>query len=156
MWTRIVVVTFVVAIICGSSAIADDSGRRYFGQAPSAAGTVLPFSQAVMVGDTLYVAGHVGLDPKTQKAVDNIDGETHAVMDAVKHTIESTGLQMDDLVSVTVYCTDLELYDAFNSVYRTYFHGHYPTRAFIGVASLVRGAHFEVAGIATRPVHHKS
>jgi 2-iminobutanoate/2-iminopropanoate deaminase len=76
-------------------------------------------------------------------------------MDAVKHTIESAGFQMDDLVSVTVYCTDLDLYDAFNSVYRTYFHGKFPARAFIGVKSLVRGAHFEVSGIAIRPKARK-
>jgi 2-iminobutanoate/2-iminopropanoate deaminase len=154
MWIRLVVAS-VVGIIVATSATADDSGRQYFGQAPAAAGASLPFSEAVMVGDTLYVAGHIGLDPKTQKAADNIDTEAHAVMDAVKHTIESTGLQMDDLVSVTVYCTDLELYDAFNAVYRTYFHGRYPTRAFIGVSRLVRGAHFEVAGIATRPAPRK-
>lgn len=154
MWTRIITAGFVGAI-CASSAIADDSGRQYFEMTPSAPGASLPFSEAVLVGDTLYVAGHIGLDPKTQKAADKIDTEAHAVMDAVKHTIESAGLQMDDLVSVTVYCTDLGLYDAFNAVYRSYFHGHYPARAFIGVSSLVRGAHFEVAGIAAGPVRHK-
>jgi 2-iminobutanoate/2-iminopropanoate deaminase len=154
MWTRIITATLVGAI-CASSAIADDLGRQYFGTTPSLAGASLPFSQAVLVGDTLYVAGHIGLDPKTQKAADKIDTEAHAVMDAVKQTIESAGLQMDDLVSVTVYCTDLGLYDAFNTVYRSYFHGHFPARAFIGVNSLVRGAHFEVAGMAARPRGHK-
>jgi len=154
MWIRLLAAS-VVGVIVATSAAADDSGRQYFEQTPAAAGASLPFSEAVMVGDTVYVAGHIGLDPKTKRAADNIDTEAHAVMDAVKHTIESTGLQMDDLVSVTVYCTDLELYDAFNAVYRTYFHGHYPTRAFIGVSRLVRGAHFEVAGIATRPAHRK-
>jgi len=154
MWTKIIVAS-VVGFMGASSAIADDSGRQYFEQSPSAPSTALPFSQAVMVGDTLYVAGHIGLDPKTQKAVDQVDQEARAVMDAVKHTMETAGLQMDDLVSVTVYCTDLELYDAFNAVYRTYFRGHYPSRAFIGVKSLVRGAHFEVSGIATRPARRK-
>jgi 2-iminobutanoate/2-iminopropanoate deaminase len=154
MWTRILAAS-AVGIIGASSALADDSGRQYFESPPSAAGAALPFSQAVMAGDTLYVAGHIGLDPKTQKAADNIDAEAHAVMDAVKHTIESAGLKMEDLVSVTVYCTDLELYDAFNTVYRGYFQGHYPARAFIGVNRLVRGAHFEVAGIAARPARHK-
>lgn len=72
-------------------------------------------------------------------------------MDAVKHTLEKAGLQMDDLASVTVYCTDLALYDTFNVVYGGYFHGHHPARAFIGVARLLRGAHFEVAGIAVKP-----
>ena len=153
MRIRLVVAT-VVAIIVATAATADDSGRQYFAP-PAGAGASLPFSEAVMVGDTLYVAGHIGLDPKTQKAAADIDVEAHAVMDAVKHTVESTGLKMDDLVSVTVYCTDLGLYDAFNAVYRTYFQGHYPTRAFIGVSSLVRGAHFEVAGIAARPAQRK-
>jgi len=155
MWARIITALFVGAI-CGSSAIADDSGRQYFEMTPPAPGVSLPFSEAVLVGDTLYVAGHIGLDPKTQKAADKIDTEAHAVMDAVKHTIESAGLQMDDLVSVTVYCTDLGLYDAFNTVYRSYFHGHFPARAFIGVSSLVRGAHFEVSGTAAKPARHKS
>jgi 2-iminobutanoate/2-iminopropanoate deaminase len=154
MWTR-VIAACVVGAVCASSAIAGGSGRQYFEQTPSASGTSLPFSEAVMVGDTLYVAGHIGLDPKTQKAADKIDTEAQAVMDAVKHTIESAGLRMDDLVSVTVYCTDLQLYDEFNAVYRSYFHGHYPARAFIGVSSLVRNAHFEVAGIAARSAHHK-
>ena len=72
-------------------------------------------------------------------------------MDAVNHTLEQAGLTADDLVSVTVYCTDLDLYDKFNAVYRTYFHGNYPARAFIGIGKLVRGAHFEVAGIAVKP-----
>ena len=153
MWIRLVVAS-VVGLIVAASGVAEDSGRQYFAP-PAGAGASLPFSEAIMVGDTLYVAGHIGLDPKTQKAAGDIDTEAHAVMDAVKQTIESTGLQMDDLVSVTVYCTDLGLYDAFNAVYRTYFHGRYPTRAFIGVSSLVRGAHFEVAGIAARTVHRK-
>lgn len=154
MWTRIIAATLVGAV-CASSAVADATGRQYFGTTITAAGAPLPFSQAVLVGDTLYVAGHIGLDPKTQKAADKIDVEARAVMDAVKQSIESAGLQMDDLVSVTVYCTDLGLYDAFNAVYRGYFHGHYPARAFIGVSSLVRGAHFEVAGIAAKPAGHK-
>jgi len=72
------------------------------------------------------------------------------VMDAVKQTLEKAGLTMDDLVSVTVYCTDLDFYDKFNAVYRGYFHEHYPARAFIGVAKLVRGAHFEIAGVAVK------
>ena len=58
---------------------------------------------------------------------------------------------MSDLVSVTVYCTDLDLYDKFNAVYRSYFKDNYPARAFVGTAKLVRGAHFEIAGVAVKP-----
>jgi enamine deaminase RidA (YjgF/YER057c/UK114 family) len=57
---------------------------------------------------------------------------------------------------VTIYCTDLALYDKFNGVYRSYFHGHFPSRAFIGVSQLVRGAHFEIAAIAVKPPQLKT
>ena len=110
----------------------------------------LPFSDAVLSGDTLYVAGHLGLDPHTGNAPTHPTAEARLVMDAVRRTVESAGLTLGDLVSVTVYCTDLQLYDTFNSIYRTYFHGHYPARAFIGSDQLLRGAHFEVQGVATR------
>jgi len=59
-------------------------------------------------------------------------------------------MAMDDLVSVQVFCTDFTLYDTFNGVYRPYFHEHFPARAFLGVASLIRGAHFEIMGIAVK------
>src|ERR1039457_7027281 len=108
MWTRIITAGFVGAI-CASSAIADDSGRQYFEMTPSAPGASLPFSEAVLVGDTLYVAGHIGLDPKTQKAADKIDTEAHAVMDAIKHTMESAGVQMKGLVRVSVDCRAAEV-----------------------------------------------
>jgi 2-iminobutanoate/2-iminopropanoate deaminase len=57
---------------------------------------------------------------------------------------------MDDLVSVQVFCTDFSLYEKFNGVYRTYFHEQFPARAFLGVASLIRGAHFEIMGVAVK------
>jgi 2-iminobutanoate/2-iminopropanoate deaminase len=110
----------------------------------------LPFSDAVLSGDTLYVAGHLGIDPQTGNAPADPATEARLVMEAVKHTVESAGLGMQDLVSVTVYCTDLQLYESFNAVYRSYFHGHYPARAFIGADKLLRGAHFEVQGVAVR------
>ncbi len=148
------------ALLLAAVAAAADSGapaaRSYVDHAVPAGAQPLPFSDAVRSGDTLYLAGHLGLDPHTGNAAADSGAEARLVMEAVKHTVEAGGLQMDDLVSVTVYCTDLRLYDAFNSVYRGYFHGHYPARAFIGVAQLVRGAHFEVSGIAVarpQPVH---
>lgn len=110
----------------------------------------LPFSDAVLAGDTLYVAGHLGIDPHTGSAPTDPAAEARLVMDAVKRTVESAGLTLDDLVSVTIYCTDLQLYDSFNATYRTYFHVHYPARAFIGTDKLLRGAHFEVQGVAIR------
>ena len=71
-------------------------------------------------------------------------------MSAVERTVKSAGLTMDDVVSMTVFCTDLGLYETFNTAYKDFFHDHYPARAFIGVARLLRGAHFEVQGIAIK------
>jgi 2-iminobutanoate/2-iminopropanoate deaminase len=110
----------------------------------------LPFSEGVVVGDTLYIAGHIGIDLKTDLAATDPKTETRLVMDAVEHTVTSAGMRMSDVASITVYCTDLALYDTFNAEYKSYFHEHYPARAFIGVAKLLRGAHFEVQGIAVR------
>ncbi len=107
-----------------------------------------PFSEGILIGGTFYVAGHVGLDAAAAPGATAVDAEAHAVLDAVKKTLAAAGLGMDDLVSVTVYCTDLNLYDAFNAVYRSYFRDKFPTRAFIGVNQLVRGARFEISGIA--------
>jgi 2-iminobutanoate/2-iminopropanoate deaminase len=126
------------------------ANRSYVEHPVTPGSAPLPFSDAVRSGDTLYIAGHLGLDAQTGNAPADPALEARLVMDAVKHTVESAGLTMDDLVSVTVYCTDLQLYDTFNTVYRSYFHGHYPARAFIGSGKLLRGAHFEVQGVATK------
>jgi 2-iminobutanoate/2-iminopropanoate deaminase len=123
---------------------------QYFAHPASPGSPALPFSDAVLSGSTLYLAGHLGLDAKTGNAAADTATEAQLVMEAVKHTLENAGLSMDDLVSVTVFCTDLKQYETFNKVYSGYFHGHYPARAFIGASQLVRGAHFEVTGVAVR------
>ena len=68
----------------------------------------------------------------------------------MKERFEVVGMTMDDLVWVQVLCPDISLYDEFNSIYRTYFKDHFPARAFLGSGSLLRGAHFEVMGIAVK------
>jgi 2-iminobutanoate/2-iminopropanoate deaminase len=138
-------------ILMSMAATAADSGRRYIEPPGYDANTSPPFSNGVMAGDTFYVAGHLGLDSATGQAASDPDTEARLVMDAVKQTLQQAGLSMDDLVSVTIYCTDLDLYAKFNAVYRGYFHGHFPARAFIGVSKLVRGAHFEIAATAVKP-----
>jgi 2-iminobutanoate/2-iminopropanoate deaminase len=124
--------------------------RSYYEHSFPPGSTALPFSDAVRTGNTLYVAGHIGVDPKTGNAAADPAAEARLVMEEVKATLARAGFAMDDFVSVTVYCTDLSLYDTFNAVYAGYFHRHPPARAFIGVAHLVRGARFEVQGVAVK------
>ena len=109
----------------------------------------LPFSSGVIVGNTLYIAGTTGVDPTT-KGSPSPEEEARLVMNQVKQVVEQAGMTMDDIVSMQVFCTDLSNYDAFNSVYATYFHGDYPARAFVGVPKLLFGARYELTGIAIR------
>jgi 2-iminobutanoate/2-iminopropanoate deaminase len=138
---------FILLTCCVSAGAAD---RKYIVKTRPTAMKALPFSDGVLVGNTLYIAGHIGLDAKTDAPPASAEDEARLVMDGVKQTVESAGLTMDDVVSVQIFCTDLKVYDTFNAVYKTYFHGDFPARAFLGAASLVRGARFEVMGIAVK------
>lgn len=110
-----------------------------------------PFSDGVLVGNTLYLAGRIGIDSKTGRPPADLEQEIRLLLDGMKATLAEAGMTMDDLAFVTVFCPDLSLYDKFNAVYRTYFKGDFPARAFIGSGTLLRGGHFEIEAIATRP-----
>jgi 2-iminobutanoate/2-iminopropanoate deaminase len=121
-------------------------------QAPATAAPPRPFSVTRRVGDTVYLSGSVGTDPAIGKPPADPKVEAEQLMATVKKALAAEGMTMDDLVSVTVFCTDMKLYGLFNQVYTTQFHQPYPTRAFIGVNELVFGSHFELMGIA---IHRK-
>jgi len=111
----------------------------------------LPFSGAILSGNTLYMSGRIGIDPKSGKAPTEVDQEIRLLLDHVKATLVQVGMTMDDLVYVQIACTDLSLYDKFNAAYRSYFTTKdLPAREFIGAASLLRGGHFELQAIAVR------
>ena len=139
MKSRIVAV--LVLTLCVMANAAD---RKYIVKPRPADQKALPFSDAVLAGNSLYVAGQLGTDPKTGQAPDDAEQEAKLVMENVKQAVELAGFTMDDIVSVQVFCTDLKFYETFNGVYKTYFHGDFPARAFIGVAKLLRNAKFEV------------
>jgi reactive intermediate/imine deaminase len=109
-----------------------------------------PYSDGILAGDTLYLAGKLGLDPKTGQAPKEAADEARLALDALKSVLAEAGMTMDDLVGVQVFCSDVALYDTFNGVYRTYFQKDPPARAFIGSGTLLRGARFEVQGVAVR------
>jgi 2-iminobutanoate/2-iminopropanoate deaminase len=111
----------------------------------------LPFSDGILTGNTLYLSGRIGLDPKTGQAPSDVDTEIHLLLEGVKGTLAAAGLTMDDLVYVQISCTDLSLFDKFNATYRSYFTTKdLPAREFVGAAALLRGGHFELQSIAVR------
>lgn len=106
-----------------------------------------PFSAAVIAGDTIYLAGTT--DGGSALGGTPADAAKR-VMDNIKRTAEAAGVTMDDLVWVQVFSSNLDDYQAFNEVYRTYFKGPMPARAYLGADHLLGGARFEVMGIAVR------
>lgn len=147
MKQRVIAVAVVALISCLVAGAAD---RKYIVNPRPADAKALPFSDAVLVGNTLYLAGHIGLDPKTGQAPEDPALEARLVMDGIKKTVEAAGMSMDDIVSVQIFCTDLKYYSTFNDVYKTYFHGDFPARAFIGTDKLLRDGKYEVMGIALK------
>lgn len=141
---------FVGTMLLMFCTMAGAADRKYIVKPRASDMKGLPFSDGVLVGNTLYIAGHIGLDPNSGKPPADAEQEARLVMDEFKQTVESAGLTMDDVVSVQIFCTDLKLYETFNNVYKTYFHGDFPARAFVGAGSLLRGGRYEVLGVAVK------
>lgn len=110
----------------------------------------LPFNKAVLVGDTLYVSGHLGIDTATGKPPIDPAVEARTMLSAFAATMARADMTMDDLVQVQVSCSDLSLYKTFNDVYRQSFQKTFPTRAFLGAPTLLKGCRYEIIGIAVR------
>ena len=123
--------------------------RRYIAPRTPADATLPPFSGAVQVGKTLYLSGDIGVDANN-KVPDTAEGEAKLLLDRIQKTLKDAGYTMDDLVYVQVFCSDVKHYDAFNTVYRTYFTREFPARAFIGSGPLLFNARFEMQGIAVQ------
>jgi reactive intermediate/imine deaminase len=134
-------------LLVTSSAVAQSDRRHIPGPRPD-----LPFSAAVVVGNTIYLAGQIGLEAKTNKPPEKVEDEARLVMEEIKKALAASGGGMDDLVYVQVFCSDVAHYGAFNAVYRTYFKDKFPARAFVGSGKLLFNARFEVQGIAVRNV----
>jgi reactive intermediate/imine deaminase len=110
--------------------------------APAAIGV---YSQAVRVGNTIWVSGQIPLDPKTKELVSpEIEPQVRQVFENLKAIVSAAGAGFDDVVKATVFLVDLSHFALVNKVMAEYFREPYPARAAIGVASLPRGAQVEV------------
>ncbi|HEY8510249.1 MAG TPA: RidA family protein [Steroidobacteraceae bacterium] len=114
-------------------------------RAPGAIGT---YSQAVRVGDTVYISGQIPLDPETMQLVSgDIEAEIRRVFENLKAIAEAAGGSLANAVKVNVFLTDLAHFAKVNEIMATYFSEPYPARAAIGVAQLPRGARVEIEAI---------
>lgn len=129
----------------GTGKTREETRRHYIRLNPK-----VPFSDGVLVGNTLYLAGRIGLDSSGKRVPDDIDAEARNLMDSVQQVLQKADMRIDDLVYVQVFCSDVSLWDRFNAVYSSYFKDKVPARAFVGAGRLLFGAHFELQGIAVR------
>ena len=111
---------------------------------PSAIGT---YSQAVRVGDTVYLSGQIGLDPATMQMVDGIDAQIVRVFENLKAVAEAAGGSLNDVVKLNVFLTDLANFARVNETMAAYFNAPFPARAAVGVKELPRGALVEADAV---------
>ncbi len=100
----------------------------------------LPFSDAVLVGDTLYLSGRIGIDPATGLAPPDVDEELRLLFDGFEAVVRQAGMSTDDLVWVQVFSPDISLWERFNATYVKRFSKDLPARAFVGSGPLLKPA----------------
>ncbi|MEH6799247.1 MAG: RidA family protein [Pseudomonadales bacterium] len=113
-------------------------------QAPAAIG---PYSQAIKVGNTVYLSGQIPLDPATMEVVEGFEAQVCRVFDNLTAVAEAAGGTLQDIVKLNIFLTDLSTFATVNGIMERYFEKPYPARAAIGVAALPKGVPVEMDGI---------
>ncbi|HEX4165227.1 MAG TPA: RidA family protein [Bryobacteraceae bacterium] len=139
---RCLLLTALMTSVTVGSAFAQ---KRAIGSAPG-----MPFSDGVIAGNTLYVAGQQGPDAHGKVTGTDITLQTTNAIATVKKVVEQAGFQMTDIVSVTVYVTDLNDVAKMNDVYKKLMPDPKPARATVQVAGLIGGAKIEISAIAVK------
>ena len=118
---------------------------------PNAPAAIGPYSQAIMAGDTLYLAGQIAIDPATGELTPGtIEEETTLVLENLRAVLEAADMSLANVVSTTVFMADLDEFGAMNAVYATFFPENPPARATVQAARLPRDVKIEIAAIAVR------
>lgn len=115
--------------------------------APQAVG---PYSQGIVENGMVFCAGQIGIDPATGELVEGIENQVTQALKNIKAVLESAESDLDKVVKTTLFITDMNNYAKVNELYAVFFSAHKPARSTIGVASLPKGALFEVEAIATQ------
>ena len=117
-------------------------------EAPSPIG---PYSQAVMVGETLYISGQIALDPVSGALLtDDIRTETRRVMDNIRAILNEANMSFNDVVKTTIFIRDMNNFAAVNEVYGSYFRENYPARETVEVSGLPKNVNVEISCIASK------
>lgn len=113
-------------------------------KAPAAIGT---YSQAIKVGDTVYLSGQIPLNPTNMELVDGFEAQVVQVFENLKSVAEAAGGSLADIVKLNIFLIDLAHFATVNEIMGRYFQQPYPARAAIGVAALPKGSQVEMDGV---------
>ena len=141
----------VVVICMGTPALADRSSSPEYLDSAKLFPPDLPFSEAVRVGNTLYLSGQIGIVPGTMSLVaGGLEAETRQTMENIRTSLEAHGYSMNDLVKCTIMLADISRWATFNEIYKTWFDERFPARSAFGASGLALGAQVEIECIAAR------
>jgi 2-iminobutanoate/2-iminopropanoate deaminase len=150
MRVLLVIVAFAAGLLAHPALTAQTSGRRVI-QPKQFPYLGLPFSPAIVVGNTMYLAGVLGRDPSTTKLVPGgIEAETRQALVNIREILREGGMELADVVTTTAYIVDFKDFEGYNKVYREFFPKDPPARATVGVAALNQGGRVELQMIAVR------
>jgi 2-iminobutanoate/2-iminopropanoate deaminase len=143
---------FVSAILVtiGIFSFADKTPERLVILTDKAPKPIGPYSQAIKVGNTLYVAGQVGFTTEGKLDTSSVENECRQAINNVKAIVEAAGMNMQQVVKATLYVKDLKNFSKINEVYGTYFPQNPPARETVQIAALPKGANFEISVIAVK------
>ena len=148
---RILTTIAAAALAAAMTASANEEPAVEFLNSGKVVPASLPFSEAVRVGDTLYLSGQIGIKPGTLKLVPGgIKEEGRQALENIKLALETNGYSTRDVVKCTVMLADIFEWAAFNEVYKAFFTPPYPARSAFGASGLAMGARVEVECIAAR------
>jgi 2-iminobutanoate/2-iminopropanoate deaminase len=136
-----------VIVVLAMSAIGYSPARRAITVGESIG---LPFSDGMLVGNTLYIAGQEGTDASNKLVAGGIGPETQQALENIQKVVKAAGFELKDVVAVTVYLADIHEFGDMNKVYRSIMPDPKPTRATVQVAGLVNNARIEVSAIAVK------
>ncbi|MGZ4042054.1 MAG: Rid family detoxifying hydrolase [Bacteroidia bacterium] len=109
-----------------------------------------PYSQAIMAGNTLYVAGQVGIKPGGDLDTTSIENETKQALQNIKSILEAAKMELSNVVKTTIYVTDLKNFKKINDTYTSWFQEAPPARETVEVKALPKGARIEISVIAVK------
>jgi 2-iminobutanoate/2-iminopropanoate deaminase len=145
---RVLLWIFAIALTMGTSVQQSYSQERKAVNLSPARG--LPFSDGIVAGNTLYIAGQEGTDAADKLMAGGIGPETTAALDNIQRVLKVAGFELKDVVSVTVYLADIREFPDMNKIYKSVMPDPKPARATIQAAALVNNARIEISAIAVK------